>query len=485
MPGVSSPAWLVAFLLVLLTIGLPSVVLAQGADADLGFWHQVTRGLAEHLGALLIAAFASALAWIELRGIRLAAEARATSESDRLKAELEAERSKALLERDRFASEEKDRKARQEFLDHEADLFRPDATLIAKQVGEILVRDPTWARNALDAAKLGPYSGGAFGERSHHFELEKNELAQQFVKYLFKRCEVLAKEGEVYLMIDAGTTLYPLFGAIGKESRRQYESKHDWINHLHLTTNNLPGLEHLISTGRCGPGRHSPLAIRDCHLLPGVPMPVFGAVGGPDTEEAIERFRCDAERRVPGGKHRFIALVVGNWVRIRRSDPKCPIPMARGEGGKHHGAKNRFIKCADEVYVISPLGKIFVASEEDVNRAMELEDQSANPEPDDEAYKDVDVTPEKAPHVKLVTTSREAGKLLHDHSVAVRSALGLLPGGGLPSALAFANAQPGQVPHLVFPFGPNVGGTYEAMRTEFPHPRTRTPAVLKLFQVEK
>lgn len=91
------------------------------------------------------------------------------------------------------------------------------------------------------------------------FEKEKVVLAKRFVKYLFKRCEHLAQTYDVYLMIGAGTTLYPLFAQIGFESILHHDSKDDWLNRLHITTNNLPGLENLINTGRSGMSRHSPL----------------------------------------------------------------------------------------------------------------------------------------------------------------------------------------------------------------------------------
>jgi len=155
--------------------------------------------------------------------------------------------------------------------------------------------------------------------------------------------------------------------------------------------------------------------------------------------------------------------------------------MARGEQGKHLKAKNKFVECADEVYVVSPLGKVFVTSEARVNQAMGL--QGTYGDPEEEPYKDVFVNDEKAKIVKLVSTAREQDTLLHDHSVSVRASLGQ-PGIELPSVDLFAAAEPADVPHLFFAFPPSVRTYYEELELEFPHSRTRVPSVLNMFQVK-
>lgn len=108
-----------------------------------------------------------------------------------------------------------------------------------------------------------------------------------------------------------------------------------------------------MESGRINPSnRYSDLAIK-CHLLPGVPLPIYSTVTGLETNEALERLRKKA-----GDNAFFIGLVTGNWIRLRRSDPPCPVPLARGLG--HRKFKQVLINQSDEVYVVTPLGKILV-----------------------------------------------------------------------------------------------------------------------------
>lgn len=417
------------------------------------------ESLAEHLGALLIAAVATILAWGELRGIRLAAEKRAAAEAIAREAEAKA------------------RDAEAAFRESEGRRFIPVSQEIATGVSTILMNNVDWARVALEQAKLAPYAGGAFSERSRQFELEKKALAEEFVPKLLKRCHAFVDSGhEVYLMIDAGTTLYPVFGKLGELSAAQFEQKGgDWLEHLHVTTNNLPGLERLIDTGRRGRGRHSPLVIEHCFLLPGIPMPIFAAVGGPETDAAILAF---GQPPVNDRPQKFIALVVGNWVRIRHSEPRCPIPLARGEKGFHLKAKNAFLEKAEEVYVVSPLGKVWLATENQMNEAMGLREGA--PDPDDESYVSVTISSKKARIVKLVSTRRAAGKLLHDHSERVQEALALEV-----SSDDFATAPIDVIPSLFFEFDPpGVRLPLDELNLEFPHKRTRVQRVLNHFKVD-
>ena len=224
-----------------------------------------------------------------------------------------------------------------------------------------MVNDPSWAHRALEAAKLLPYKDTLFGERTQHFKEEKEELATRFTPHLIKRCEALIEEGRrhVYLLIDAGTTLYPFFRIIGQETSKLWQRGEKWLEYLHLATNNLPGVEQLMLTGRQTQyGRYSKLAIEDCQLLPGVPLPIFASVAGEQTNEAILNLRRQALAKGDSDQPVFISLVVGNWIRIRRTTPRCPVPMARGI--EHLKVKDTLIHIADEIFVISPLGKIFV-----------------------------------------------------------------------------------------------------------------------------
>ena len=261
-----------------------------------------------HVGPIIIALIAVVLAYYPLRAIKQIEQAR-----------VEAEQKKLALEEKRFLAEEEQRRKASEYRHQEAERFSPIAAEIAMELSDILRADSSWARQALEAAKIAPYTDSIFGERFQHFQNEKNELAEDFTPLLLKRCEAHARsEKEVFLVIDAGTTLYPFFELIGREAAKLRQSRGEdanWLNHVHLFTNNLPGFEQLIRSGKIAPNdRYSPLAIADSQILPGVALPVFGAVASTETSDAIDLL---SERRA-GGPAVIIALVVGNWVRIRQ-----------------------------------------------------------------------------------------------------------------------------------------------------------------------
>jgi hypothetical protein len=448
------------------------------------FW-QSDFHVSTDLIVLLIAACAAGIAIFELNRHRRAAEQELNLDKQRFTAE-QAEREKRLeLEERRFNAEEGDRARAVRFRQEEVHRFEKPTVEIAEHLTRLLCEDPYWAARALEKARFIPYTNSLFGERSEHFHAEKAELARQFTRYLLRRCEVLAENNRhVFLLIDAGTTLFPFFGTIGLETAKRAQRGDDWIKRLHLATNNLPGIGELIKSGKRVPwDRYTKLAIEDCHLLPGIPLPIFAALAGKETNDAIGRLRQRfTEEHVDAGVT-FIALVVGNWVRIRRKDPPCPIPMARG--AEHREVKQTFVNYADEVFVVSPLGKIFVGrSNAEVNAALGF-DKPSN-DPDREQYQDVDIDDEKAKKVKLVSTTRAAERLLHEHSSNVAFTLHNVRKTAGGDEEEFARGRIEEIPHLLFPFGELPQTKYEEFVVEFPHEHTRIDqAVLREFQVDR
>lgn len=423
-----------------------------------------------HVGPIIIALIAVVLAYYPLRAIKQIEQEK-----------IEAEKKKFALEEKRFLAEEEQRRKSSEYRHQEAMRFSPIAAEIAKELSDILRVDSSWARQALEAAKIAPYTDRIFGERFQHFQNEKNELAEDFTQLLLKRCEAHARSNkEIFLTLDAGTTLYPFFELIGREAARLRQLRGEganWLERLHLFTNNLPGFEQLIRFGKIAPNdRYSDLAIADCQILPGVALPVFGAVASTETSNAIEVLgRRKADRSTV-----FIALVVGNWVRIRRSEPPCPIPMARGVD--HHRVKQALVKNADEIFVISPLGKTFVGQSEDsINEVLGY--SSATNDPEKACYKDIDITNEQARRVRLVTTRRKPGQLLSRHSDRVEDVVN----DGRHEILSeddFATRPIEHIPHIIFDLNKPLGNMDSQRESEFPHRHTRYKAkFLEMFSV--
>ncbi|HLP46761.1 MAG TPA: hypothetical protein VK469_12465, partial [Candidatus Kapabacteria bacterium] len=268
-----------------------------------------------------------------------------------------------------FDEEKESREEQKKWLEENTVNLSKVSNILSQNIAQDLKKDITWATETLEKAKIGLQSRTLFGERMEHFRDEKEFIAEQFLSKLIDRCKYLVEQNKhVYIVIDSGTTLYPLFKKLGMESVHAHEFKENWISNVTLVTNNLVGVEALMENGRLNPGnRFSPLAI-DCELLPGKPLPIYLAVTGDMTEKALK----DLPKKKDGKDSFFIAITTGNWIRLRRTDPACPVPLARGSG--HLSFKQALIDICNETYVISPLGKIFVKNSlSDVNIALGFE----------------------------------------------------------------------------------------------------------------
>lgn len=363
-----------------------------------------------------------------------------------------------------------DREDRREWLQRETVRITDVSELLASSIATQLKNDAGWAFEALDKAKLIPHAQTLFAARLGHFHDEKEHLADHFTPLLFKRCKRLVESGlSVCLLIDSGTTLYPFFDRLGRTSVLCYENKEDWINKLVIVTNNLAGIEALFQAGLVNPRhRYSSLAVA-CHLLPGVPLPIYSAVTGQETNDAIQRLRDNYDKNTV-----IIGLTTGNWIRLRRSTPSCPVPLVRGTG--HLEFKQALIDNSDEIYVVTPLGKIFVdVPPGELNKALGFSEDY--PDPDKQPYKEVNISNEKAKYVSIVTTSRAPGRVLSELSTRVQVILNLNDQfvGQFPS-VASTDMQ-----HIAFPFDMLPDIRYLEIDTEFPHIQTRQEAFRSKF----
>ena len=337
--------------------------------------------------------------------------------------------------------------------------------MLGEKIFAFLKRDPEWAIEALEKAKLGPFAETIFGERSSHFREEKEFIADRFLPILLDRCkyQIEHERAHVYLLIDSGTTLFPFFKRLAVEAKRR--TREAWLSHLTVVTNNLPGVESLMEFGRVDPhDRYSELAF-DCRLLPGVPLPVYSAVAGPATEQAVRKLQTETHL---DRESLFIGLLTGNWVRLRRSDPACPVPLVRGQS--HLGFKQALLECCDEAYVISPLGKIFArASCEEVNRVLGFDGTSTDRAP----YMDLQIKGEKASSVRLISTARCPGRVLSNLSVRIGERLNTRE----EDFSQFSSANFRDVPSLCFPFDKVPENWHLQIETEFPHVYTRDESI--------
>ena len=383
-------------------------------------------------------------------------------------------KSELELQNKKFDREERERDTWQKWLERErielGKMYKP----LSKLISSDLIADSQWAFEAIQKAKLGSYSQTLFGERSGHFREEKQKIASNFVHHLLSRCKYLIEttKKDIYLIIDSGSTLQPFFELLGRRAVQIHEYKEkQWIDKITIITNNLPGVVSLMEAGRPNPSnRYSGLAI-NCRLLPGVPLPVYSAVTGKETEGALQNIRTppDSESSL------FIGLTTGNWIRIRKTDPRCPVPLARGE--RHRAFKQKLLDISDEVFVVSPLGKIFAnASNENVNKLLGLSEGSSDPEK--MAYEELEITSEKAKSVKIVTTYRKDGRLLQNLSRYIQGQLQISEN---IDENEFARAPLGEAKNLIYLFDDLPKEVYLEKGIEFPHMHTRKEGFIEPF----
>lgn len=387
---------------------------------------------------------------------------------DQIKAQRQLQEQEFSFRRARHEEETRERHARAKWMEQEAARLGPLATDIATVVARELITDTTWASSAITRARIGHPSETIFADRLTQFSEEKEHLAHNFLPLLLKRCREHIEAGHpVYLIIDAGTTVYPLFSRLGTAAVRCLRNREEWVDRLTIVTNNLPGVQSLMDTGRTDPiNRYSALAVR-CELLPGAPLPVYSAVTGELTTDALNRIRERHEVEAV-----FIGVLAGNWIRLRRSDPISPIPLSRGQG--HLEFKQALIDASDEVYVMAPLGKIFVGvSIEEINDALGF--SALHSDTELHPYSEVLLTAETSRKIKLVSTSRLDHRVLSHLSQKLSALLDARSGD------AYRWQGGDLIPHWLFEFDKLPQSRHEEIAVEFPHAYTRTVDFMQQF----
>lgn len=397
--------------------------------------------------------------------------ARAEFEFQKRKQESEQQFREEQLEEERNLNEK-----RLEWLERETIRLTEVSAKLGAEISHVLRNNIDWAASALAKAKLTPHAQTLFAERMRHFQEEKEAIARYFTPLLLGRCKnLITSKKKVFIFLDSGTTLYPVFEMLGKELIKGFHNKEGWIEDLTLVTNSLSGVDSFMEHECINPSnRYSPLVV-NCHFLPGEPLPIFSGVTGPDTRSALEKLRSQKDENSI-----FIALTTGNWIRIRRSEPLCPVPLVRGSG--HCEVKKMLIDLADEVFVLSPLGKTLVCLEPGkINEFLELKEENLNP--DKKPYQEMEISSEKAETVKYITTFRLGNRILSPLSTSAKVMLGEVE---VHDYEIFTSLAITDVPHLFFPFDKLPDDWYMQLEEEFPHAPTRKEEILEeLFLVNR
>ena len=373
------------------------VVVAFMVDDWSTFMHE--EGHYVVLGAVLIGV------WLEIWRGRIEGKAHQQIVDQRNRRELE------LLEQ-RLALEAQSYDQQSAYLRNEYRSIRALSERLALSISDALIEDPTWAETALQ--KATPYLGtrSLFSARSEHFREEKKCLADLFLPLLFARLEHHKDKDTIILIVDSGTTIHPLIEQLGRSCAKYGDNDPAWLSKLQVWTNNLPATMTLMDVARGDSSNPYSELVFQVHLLPGAPVPAFAAVAGELTHTALE----DAKERA-GGDSVVISLVTGNWIRIRETTPRCPVPLARPAA--HLKIKQSFLDLSDEVFVVAPLGKIF--ADRDSRRQQNISeavnhDLHLNEGGESDGYKEVQIDQASGRKVKLVSTTRRSDRSLYQHS---------------------------------------------------------------------
>jgi hypothetical protein len=355
---------------------------------------------------------------------------------------------------------------------HERSNLTPDsenqlADMLAQNVVDSLWENKGWAHEIIKKSQLR-WPGGILEKRMAHYAQEKKYLAEQFSKWLTSRIRYFLEQHEnVYLLIDAGSTNLWFFGSL--RSHLSILSKVHRGEHLTIVTNNVPVAEDFASQSQLG---HFEAGTRiDCELVGGRVDTRYAAVVGSFARTSLKHFTSRAD-----GPNRYIALATGNFVRLSSTGKSTwPIPLVRGAGQKE--TKDEFIRRANEVYVLAPLGKIFLAPTQQINEGLTLNQDPGSDQPK-AGYMEVQIPETHTALVKLVTTLRPSPDcLLSRHSTAVINQI------GEPAPLQIYDTPIQRLHHFIYPFEEHVHNKSpaEQLQIECPHEATAKAEFTKKF----
>jgi hypothetical protein len=429
------------------------------------------------------------MSWLEIIGSIAALSAvilfgiRIRVEREKYKMELDFKKEELELRREQLLLQERQEEIRFSRLRE----LRDTARDLSNEIALALIENPEWAVKALSGARITGGALSVFGERVFHFQEEKKFLAEFLVKLLERRIRPRVSTGEVdavALIIDSGTTLYPFCESWAQQCVKNYPTADHWTRQVLVVTNNIPGVESLIEHGRSEEDRYADLALA-CKILPGKPLAVYSAIVGKDTIEALRRLRnasaddlIPVKQARPGGSLKWfiIGLTTGNWIVVREGKI---YPLARGEG--HLEFKQTLIEVSDEIYVVGPLGKIFLnCNVDDINDELGYDESKALKSM--KPYREVP-TSGCEDKIRLVTTRREEGYLLQRHSDKLIALLDSMGGTEKEVGACYEDITipVHQLPHLVPPFAMLPDSKYEQIEIEFPHRTTRNRKFLGRF----
>jgi Ribbon-helix-helix protein, copG family len=353
--------------------------------------------------------------------------------------------------------------------------------IIATNIADHLLRNQGWITEAILDTQLYREGESVFGNRIDHFVDEKRFLAAEFTPWLVDRILSELKRGsKVFLVVDSGTTLYFFFRHLENELISRAERERG-LENLVIITNNIAGVDSYMTISRLhkfqpfGVSRRVSLSdFVTCKLLTGDVFTKYAAVTGEDTDRNLDLLRRGAQSAV------FIGLVVGHWIWFDHKQQRYPTPLARGRG--QVSFKQALMEACDELFLLSPLGKIFLnCTIEEINAG--LKNRSGGDE-ENKPYEPANVPGHRTTRIKLVSTTRSDNRILYTHGERVKAFCSPVVERVQDQA---ANTPIEDLKHLMLRFEPRVAdSTQTAIDAEFPHEQTHDPEFMrKFFAVSK
>lgn len=285
---------------------------------------------------------------------------------------------------------------------------------ISHQISQQLIDDPSWLDRFMDQTGA-TYSASVYGDRIGHFYYEKKAIAKNAINEV-ERIFELDKDTRYCLLIDSGTTLYPVFQEI---SKRVHLKKEIWKEKVCIVTNNLPGIQYLIKNAKRDPRDNYSEVIVDCFLIPGKPLAVYAAITGKESVKWVRDIKAFLKDWSNGSDNfKILCFLTGNYVtRTKENGNTVYNPAARGEG--HVEIKNEMVNVSDTIFLLSPLTKFSFANVDLLNHmnkfTIERKDlENALKFPRQVKYEEIVIPEEK--DVRFFVTRRVAENMFNTFS---------------------------------------------------------------------
>lgn len=247
-----------------------------------------------------------------------------------------------------------------------------------------------------------------FGVRYNHFLHEKNAISKKFIDDLEEKLQYFKKRNKkkwkVRLILDSGTTIFPVFSRI-------IEKKNDplWSEKVEIVTNNIPGLFSIFKDGRASDDPYSELSF-NLKVVGGQPIPAYWAVLPNDPIRELEKMFSESSSK---SKYINIGVVTGNYLNINGSSLYVRNRL-------HYSFKKAIIDKSQILYCLAPLGKLIPKPLIVLN---DLLSQSDTLYYDEKKYSELEIDLSKIDEYALITTERQPEDLLFPHWTNVSNAI--------------------------------------------------------------